>query len=54
MGLAYSEVIEILGEPDACQDALKAKDSTRGDEVKNINIKFVGGKVIFFNGTGLK
>lgn len=53
MGMDYKAVIVILGEPGKCDDVLNAKSCTWGDERKNINIKFVVDKVVFYKSTGL-
>jgi hypothetical protein len=53
MGMDYKAVTAILGEPGKCDDMLKAKNCVWGDEAKNINIKFIGDKVVFYTSTGL-
>ena len=53
MGMDYKTVISILGEPTHCDSLLNANNCTWGDETKNINIKFIGDKVIFYTSSGL-
>ncbi len=54
VGMAYDEVVVILGKPDSCSDALFAKDCTWGDERKNITVNFVGNKVILYRSKNIK
>lgn len=45
VGMDFSEVVEIIGQPDQCDAALGTKSCTWGSEKKYINIKFVADKV---------
>ncbi|HEY6837898.1 MAG TPA: DUF3862 domain-containing protein [Geobacteraceae bacterium] len=48
MGMAYDEVVAILGKPDNCSGALVAKNCVWGDEHKNITVNFIGDRVILY------
>lgn len=52
-GMQYDEVVEILGEADACKGAIGIKNCKWGDDKKYIKVNFVGGKVVLFSGQGL-
>ena len=54
LGMDYEEVIVILGQPDQTKDALGGKNCTWGDEAKNISVKFVADKVVFFSAAGIQ
>jgi len=54
MGMDYKAVTDILGKPGKCSDILAANSCIWGDDAKNIKIKFVGGKVVFYSSNGLK
>ena len=45
-GLAYSEVVALLGKPDSCSEALFVKSCIWGNEQKNITVNFIGDKVM--------
>jgi len=45
-GMAYSEVVKILGKPDSSSEALFVKNCVWGNEQKNITVNFVADKVI--------
>ncbi|PIE67375.1 MAG: hypothetical protein CSA23_04420 [Deltaproteobacteria bacterium] len=53
IGMAYDEVILLLGESDACSGALGLKSCTWGDVDKHIKASFAGDKVVFFSSQGL-
>lgn len=54
VGMAYEEVVKILGKPDSCSGALFAKNCTWGNEQKNITVSFVGDKVVIYGSKNLK
>jgi Domain of Unknown Function with PDB structure (DUF3862) len=58
MGMKYSEVIEILGEPDSCKELMQIKQCVWGDASNengpSISINFVGNNVVLFSSTGLQ
>jgi len=53
MGMAYNEVVGIIGSPGKCSDVMGVRNCEWGDEKKSINVTFAGDKVLFFNGNGL-
>ncbi len=53
VGMAYDEVVDILGKADECSGAIGLMNCRWGDDQKNIKIKFVGKKVVVFSGNGL-
>lgn len=53
MGMTYTEVVELLGEPTECTSFLAARNCTWGKEPKVISVQLVADKVILFQGKGL-
>jgi hypothetical protein len=53
MSMPYDDVVAMLGKADKCDGAMGIKDCIWGGEEKNINVKFLNDKVIFFSGKGL-
>jgi hypothetical protein len=53
MGLDYSEVVQLLGEPTNCDNVLTAKSCVWGKPPTTITVQLVGDKVILFQGEGL-
>jgi hypothetical protein len=53
MGMSYKEATTLLGQSDTCDSAMGAKSCTWGSEQKNISVKFVADKVVFFSSKGL-
>ena len=53
IGMDYNEVINILGREDKSHSILKTKKCVWGDDDKNIQIAFIGEKVVFFESRGL-
>ena len=58
MGLKYSKVVEILGEPDSCNELMKIKHCVWGDPSDDggpsISVNFVGDDVALFSNTALQ
>lgn len=54
VGMEYEEVVNILGKPDECTEALFAKNCTWGSERKNITVNFIGGKVMLYASKNIK
>jgi len=52
-GMAYPQIVQLLGEPARCDALLNAKTCTWGSKEKTINIQFVADKVVFFSSKGL-
>lgn len=54
IGVEYEKVVEILGEPNTCEETiLETKSCTWGSSEKQIEIKFVGDTVIWRSSKGL-
>ncbi len=53
-GMDKAEVEAIIGSPDKCEEALGAEACVWGDDDKNIKVKLVAGKAVFFSNAGLK
>lgn len=53
VGMAYFQVIELIGEPDKCDAALGMKNCVWGNETKNITINFIADKVVLPSMKGL-
>lgn len=53
VGMEYSQVINLIGDPDKCDAALGMKNCVWGNGTKNITISFVAEKVVMPTMTGL-
>lgn len=53
VGMEYSEVVKIIGEPNGCSAVLNAQNCQWKDGDKEVEIKFVADKVVFVSGKGL-
>ena len=53
MGMSYEEVVKILGSANTCDATMGAKSCLWGNEQKNISVKFIADKVVFFTSKGL-
>ena len=53
MGMAYEEVVSLLGKADHCEGAMGLKDCMWGDDAKHIKISFAADKVVIYSGKGL-
>lgn len=54
MGMEYTEVTGIIGDPDKCSETLGTKSCVWGDDAKNIKVSFMGDKAIAYTNDGLK
>ena len=54
IGMDYTEVTAILGEPTTCNNMMTAKNCTWGDTKRSINVSFVADKTIVFNAANLQ
>ena len=54
MGMEYSEVVALLGEPDSGTESMGFKSCIWGDESKNITVQFVADKIMVFSCTDIK
>lgn len=53
IGMSYTEVKALLGDPTKCSDLLGAKHCVWGDERKNVTVNFVADQVILFSAENL-
>ena len=53
-GMEKPELEAIIGGADMCEEALGAESCVWGDDSKNIKVKFVAGKAVFFSNKGLQ
>ncbi len=53
VGMAYKEVIDILGKAQECDSAIGMTNCRWGSDEKYIKIQFVANKVVLFSGKGL-
>jgi len=53
IGMNYDEVVSLLGKADQCDGAMGIKNCMWGNKKRNINVSFVGEKVVVFSGHGL-
>jgi hypothetical protein len=54
MGMEYSEVTTLLGNPHSCTESIGVKSCTWGNETKNIKVNFLGDQILVISSTGLK
>jgi hypothetical protein len=54
MGMEYSEVIAILGNPNSCTESIVAKSCIWGNETQNIKVNFLSDQIMVISSTGLK
>jgi hypothetical protein len=53
IGMDYTEVETLLGNPSECDDMLGMKQCQWGGDNKHINVKFVASKVTIYSKKGL-
>ncbi|MGB1297474.1 MAG: DUF3862 domain-containing protein [Psychrobium sp.] len=53
VGMDYTEVESLLGNPAECDETLGMKQCQWGDDNKGINVKFVADKVTIYSQKGL-
>lgn len=54
VGLEYAAVVEILGQPDHCSEALFVRNCLWGNEKKNISVSFLSDKVILLTSQNIR
>lgn len=54
VGMAYTEVTEILGKPDQCSDAMLARTCRWGSDARYVSVNFIADKAILFGAEGLR
>ena len=53
VGMDYTEVTAVIGDPDNCSETLGTKRCTWGDDSKNIKVSFIADKATLFSNNGL-
>ncbi len=53
VGMDYSEVTGVIGNPDSCSETLGTKRCTWGDDTKHIKVSFIADKATIFSNKGL-
>jgi hypothetical protein len=54
LGMKYSEIIELLGNPNSCIESVVVKSCFWGNKTKNIKVNFLGEQIVVISSTGLK
>lgn len=54
VGMAYDEVVSIIGSPDSCSETFGTKTCLWGSEKKRIKASFIGSKAVAFSSKGLR
>jgi outer membrane protein assembly factor BamE (lipoprotein component of BamABCDE complex) len=54
VGMAYEEVVNIIGSPDSCAETFGTKTCLWGSEKKRIKVSFIGSKAVAFSSKGLR
>jgi len=54
MGMDYSEVIGLLGNPNSCTESIGVKSCIWGNDTKNIKVNFLGDQIVVISNNGLK
>jgi hypothetical protein len=53
VGMAYEEVVSILGSPGSCSETLGTKSCVWGSDKRQIKVAFIAAKAIAFSNKGL-
>ena len=54
VGMDYTEVTGLIGDPDECKETLGTKRCTWGDDSKHIKVAFIADKATVFSNKGLQ
>jgi len=54
LGMEYSEVTALLGNPKSCTESVVVKSCLWGNETQNIKVNFLGDQIVVISNTGLK
>ncbi len=54
MGMSYQQVTDIIGQPNACDEVMGARNCQWGDDTVKVQATFVADKAIAFTHKGLK
>jgi len=53
VGMAYEEVVTILGSPGSCSETLGTKSCVWGSEKRQIKVSFIASKAVAYSNKGL-
>lgn len=53
MGMAYEEVVAVLGAPAKCDDVMGVRSCNWGNDTRSVNVNFMGGKVLLYSSSNL-
>jgi hypothetical protein len=53
VGMSYAEVIDILGKPDQCSDAMLVRTCRWGTDTRHASVNFVADKLVLHSAEGL-
>ncbi|HSD36977.1 MAG TPA: hypothetical protein VLC92_05680 [Rhodocyclaceae bacterium] len=54
VGMSYAEVIDIIGKPDQCSDAMLVRTCRWGTDARHASVNFVADKVVLRSAEGLQ
>ena len=54
MGMEYSKVTALLGNPNSCTEAVVVKSCFWGNETQNIKVNLLNDLIVVISSTGLK
>jgi len=54
LGMEYSEIAALLGNPDSCKESVVVKNCIWGNETQNIKVNLFGNQIVVISSTGLK
>lgn len=54
VGMPYEQVVELIGEPERCDDVMGMRHCTWGDDQRSATVTFAGGRVLLFASSNLK
>lgn len=54
MGMTYDQVVQLIGKPDQCDDAMGFRSCNWADGDRSVHVNFAGDKVLFFASSNLK
>lgn len=54
VGMAYAEVVQLIGKPENCNEVIGVRNCTWGDKTSGVNVSFVSDKALLFASRNLK
>lgn len=54
VGMPYEEVVDIVGKPASCDEALGMRNCTWGDDQRSLQATFAGGKLVVTSARNLR